>query len=228
MEKLVVIVSNEPAGGEVAKKLLNGGDGKASALVCSLSQLPRLTRDSLQPNVLLIDETAVPSAIAMKQLISYSKRSWPKARVLVVGDGNLEQMIAAARGDADGYVPNRSSVDEIVALIARAVCGEEFVLPQEAKRGSPPVCLTPFVRENFLEAGGLTTREREITTLIAEGLTNRELSARLHISIETAKWHVKNALRKLGLRDRTELAIHWHSRMLLPPEYPRESIATCW
>lgn len=51
----------------------------------------------------------------------------------------------------------------------------------------------------------LTAREREVVPLLARGLTNAELGEMLSISPETAKWHVKNILHKLGLRSRVEL-----------------------
>jgi DNA-binding NarL/FixJ family response regulator len=58
------------------------------------------------------------------------------------------------------------------------------------------------------EAGTLTRREREVLALLAEGLTNRELAARLFLTPKTVEHHVRNVLRKLGLRSRTEAAAY--------------------
>jgi DNA-binding NarL/FixJ family response regulator len=51
-----------------------------------------------------------------------------------------------------------------------------------------------------------TDREREVTKLIAQGLTNREIGSRIFVSESTAKFHVRNVMRKLGVHSRTEVA----------------------
>ncbi len=63
----------------------------------------------------------------------------------------------------------------------------------------------------------LTAREREVTALVAGGRTNPVIPAALHVSPTTAKWHVSQILRKLGLRRRTQLALYARDRGILPP-----------
>jgi DNA-binding CsgD family transcriptional regulator len=63
-----------------------------------------------------------------------------------------------------------------------------------------------FTRRKASAPGGLTRREREIAGLLAEGLTNREIAARLVISQRTAETHVDHILRKLGMTSRTQVA----------------------
>jgi DNA-binding CsgD family transcriptional regulator len=58
---------------------------------------------------------------------------------------------------------------------------------------------------------GLTARERQVTALVAEGLTNREIANRLSISERTADSHVQHTIGKLGFRSRAQLAV-WHAR----------------
>jgi DNA-binding NarL/FixJ family response regulator len=64
---------------------------------------------------------------------------------------------------------------------------------------------------------GVTKREREVLTLVARGLSNSEISARLHISLATAKTHVARLLAKLGARDRAQLVIVAYESGLIRP-----------
>jgi DNA-binding NarL/FixJ family response regulator len=79
--------------------------------------------------------------------------------------------------------------------------------------GPPP----PHARQALEEQLGLTRREAEVLTLIARGLTNREIAAELVISIKTAGVHVSHILQKLGAPNRLEAAAIAH-RIALPGE----------
>jgi DNA-binding NarL/FixJ family response regulator len=57
-----------------------------------------------------------------------------------------------------------------------------------------------------LESIGLTVRERQVVDLISDGMSNKEIAARLHIAIHTVKSHVHNVLEKLALHTRLEVA----------------------
>jgi DNA-binding CsgD family transcriptional regulator len=61
-------------------------------------------------------------------------------------------------------------------------------------------------RPRTLAADGLSAREREIAALVAEGRSNKEIAAQLQISVRTVDAHVRNALAKTGLDNRTQLA----------------------
>jgi non-specific serine/threonine protein kinase len=63
---------------------------------------------------------------------------------------------------------------------------------------------------------GLTRREREIATLVATGLTNREIAGKLYLSVRTIEVHVDHTLTKLGFRTRTQLAAWMHEQGLAP------------
>jgi DNA-binding NarL/FixJ family response regulator len=72
-------------------------------------------------------------------------------------------------------------------------------------------------KEGLGGRGALTARQQAVAELVAEGLTNAEIAARLQVSRATIKGHVTVALRRLGLRDRTQLAIHVHRAARQPP-----------
>ncbi len=66
----------------------------------------------------------------------------------------------------------------------------------------------------------LTNREWDVLQLMAEGRTNREISQLLHLSLETAKWHVSNILWKLGLCNRAQVAAWWYGLATAPQRAP--------
>ena len=63
-----------------------------------------------------------------------------------------------------------------------------------------------------LEAVRMTNRERQVIDLLGEGLSNKEISARLHIAVHTVKSHVHNVLEKLALHSRLEVVAFTHAR----------------
>jgi len=133
----------------------------------------------------------------------------PEAKVIVMGLLPLHEDVADfVRAGASGFVMKDASLDEFLGTI-RAVAGGTDVLPtqltgslfsQIAQRaiegGKSPV----------LEAVRLTQRERQVVELIGEGLSNKEIAARLHVAIHTVKSHVHNVLEKLALHTRLEVA----------------------
>jgi predicted ATPase/DNA-binding CsgD family transcriptional regulator len=74
----------------------------------------------------------------------------------------------------------------------------------------------PEVAERAGPLAGLTRREREIATLVATGLTNREIAGKLYLSVRTIEVHVDHVLTKLGFRTRTQLAAWMHEQGLTP------------
>jgi two-component system response regulator NreC len=110
------------------------------------------------------------------------------------------------KAGASGYVLKRAAATDLVDAVRAASRGEAFLYPSVAK-----TVVTDYLRR--LERGeaerkpydGLTEREREVLSLIAEGHTNQEIAGRLFISIKTVQTHRAHIFEKLGLHDRTEL-----------------------
>lgn len=75
--------------------------------------------------------------------------------------------------------------------------------------GDPPLALAS--RRNSPVFAGLTAREQDVASLVAEGCANRDIAARLYIAETTVKDHVHNILRKTGLRSRVAIAGLWAS-----------------
>jgi DNA-binding NarL/FixJ family response regulator len=92
------------------------------------------------------------------------------------------------------------------ALIFAMEClskGQGFVDP--AFDG--PICIDPLPGELGAAPGGLTPREIQILQLVAEGLSNRSIGEQLHIATSTARDHVRDILRRLGVKSRAAAAV---------------------
>ena len=115
-------------------------------------------------------------------------------------DGDV---IELAEAGVLGFVGRDATLDELVAAVRSAVRGEASVPPRVAtvllQRVSMPPAPGPTA-----DVASLTGREREIVQIIGEGLTNKEIAARLSIEVATVKNHVHNILEKLQVSRRTE------------------------
>jgi len=138
----------------------------------------------------------------------------PAARIIVMGLMPLQEDVADyVRAGASGFLMKDASFDDFVVTI-RAVAGGAEVLPQaltsslfsqitsNSSRGS---------RARMVESVRLTERERQVIALLGEGLSNKEIAARMHIAVHTVKSHVHNVLEKLALHSRLEVAAFSHA-----------------
>ena len=145
----------------------------------------------------------------------------PEARVIVMGLLPIQEDVAAfVRAGASGFIMKDASFDDFLRTI-RAVADGADVLPPELT-GSLFSQITRQVmsrgRTPVLEGVRLTERERQVIDLLGEGLSNKEIAARLHVAIHTVKSHVHNVLEKLALHTRLEVAAFSHSgRSQKPP-----------
>jgi DNA-binding NarL/FixJ family response regulator len=111
---------------------------------------------------------------------------------------------------ADSYVLKGTSSDELVATIQAVAAGESRMAPEIAQMLVNALRAPRSVR--------LTDREREILLLLADGLSNRAIGARLHITERTVKYHVSEILARLGAESRAQaVAIAQRRGMLSPP-----------
>jgi DNA-binding NarL/FixJ family response regulator len=134
-------------------------------------------------------------------------------RVVLLGEpGAGSDLIDALQAGASGYVHTTVTPQRLIDGV-RAVAQGETVL-DAAATGELLHRLDDGPRSAdggpAAHSGPLTARQQTVSRLVAEGLTNAEIAARLNVSRATVKGHITVALRRLGLRDRTQLAIHFH------------------
>ena len=133
------------------------------------------------------------------------QREAPSAKILILTTFSSSENIAKAlKAGAIGAVLKSSSNDELISAVLKVAKGERYLSGevQQLLKDNPPL-------------PDLSPRQIEILGSIARGLTNKEISAQLDISIESVKSHVKIILEKLGAGSRTEAASIAQRKQLL-------------
>ena len=171
----------------------------------------RLARDLL-PDVVLLD-IAMPG---WGGLVTAEKitTACPATRIVMLTVFEDEdKLLAALKAGARGYVLKGVSARELANVVRATANGEVYVSPSLA--AGILVALTRGRAADPLEE--LTERESEILTLVGQGLTNREIGERLHLSEKTIKHYITNILQKLQVRSRVEAALVAARRGRLDP-----------
>lgn len=170
----------------------------------------------LRPDVVLMD-IRMPTLDGLEATRRILAGSDPRPRVIVLTTFDLDEYVyEALRAGASSFLLKDAPEDRLVTAIRVATDGgsmfapsvtrrliEEFV--QSARREAPP------------ELEELTPRELEVLRLIAGGLSNQEIAAKLVVSEHTAKTHVAHVLRKLNLRDRIQAVVLAYECGLVQP-----------
>jgi two-component system nitrate/nitrite response regulator NarL len=128
------------------------------------------------------------------------------SRIILLTVSNApEDLIAAIRAGADGYILKDNDPDDILALIANAMQGQTAISPELAS-----LLATALREESMTEQrsqASLTERETAILKCLAAGKSNKLIARELDIMESTVKVHVRNLLKKLKFRSRVEAAV---------------------
>jgi two-component system nitrate/nitrite response regulator NarL len=161
----------------------------------------------LRPDVVLVD-ARIPNAVAA---VHAFQRFWPGVRVVVLAASEAEpDLVRLAEAGVSGFVLHDESVEQLAAVIYGVTRGEASCPPRLAaallQRVSALAARVPY------QAGEapLTARELEIATLVAEGLSNKEIARSLHITLATVKNHVHSILKKLQVTRRADVGQRLH------------------
>jgi two-component system nitrate/nitrite response regulator NarL len=117
-----------------------------------------------------------------------------------------EDMAAALRAGARGYLLKSMEPDDVIDAIARAVRGEVVVAPAMTAKLVRLLDPKPDAAGSLMDQ--LTPREREILDCLTRGKSNKAIAQELAISVDTVKLHVRNVLIKLNLSSRVEAAVY--------------------
>ncbi len=176
--------------------------------------------ERLQPNVLVLD-LVMPSLNGL-EVTRHVRQHFAETRVVILSMyANEAYVLQALRNGADGYVLKDATATELVHAVREAAAGRRYLSPPLSERAIEAyVEKTQTGTLDLYER--LTTREREVLQLAAEGHSNPQVAARLTISPRTAETHRANLMRKLGLETQTDLVRYAVRQGLLPADVPLE------
>lgn len=188
-------------------QVVGEADGGAEAIVAV---------QRLHPDVVIMD-VAMPGMTGI-EATRQIKASSPETAVLALTMHEDEQyFFAMLNAGASGYIPKRAAPDDLVAAIRVVAEGNVFLYSSLARFLMKDIVeqrLTPAAGGN----DGLTAREIEVLTLIAEGRTSREIAEELVISVKTVERHRENIMNKLDIHSRVELVKYAIKRGLIQAE----------
>ncbi len=167
--------------------------------------------DDLMPNVVLID-IRLPDRSGI-DVTRHLTLTHPGVRVVILSAYDDDEFVRAAlEAGATGYLLKTMARDELVAAVRAAAQGTTVLDPILSPR-------LAGAHSSFGPSTGprLTWREREAVELVAEGLSNKAIAARLGVSVRTVEGHLNHVFTKLGVESRTELVRHVLTQGLISP-----------
>ncbi|WP_329092668.1 response regulator transcription factor [Actinomadura citrea] len=170
-----------------------------------------------RPDVALVDvQMPVMDGIEATRLIAADPRLGGVHVVILTNYGLDEYVFNALRAGACGFMVKDTEPEDLVQGVRVAARGDALLSPAITRRLiGEYVARRPEPAPEGLDM--LTKREREVTVLVARGLSNDEIAAHMVISPATAKTHVSRVLAKLHVRDRAQLVVFAYESGLVSP-----------
>ena len=161
----------------------------------------------VSPDVVITDLNMPPDG-GLGLLRDLRREKWAGPILILTVSDAEEDLTAALKAGAQGYLLKDMEPDDVVDAVQRALRGETVIAPALTLKlvnllqggGSPATAKADALKQ-------LTAREREILTYLAQGLSNKAIARSLDISHDTVKLHVRHILAKLNLTSRVEAAI---------------------
>jgi DNA-binding NarL/FixJ family response regulator len=143
-------------------------------------------------------------------------------RVVILTTFDLDEYVyGALRAGASGFLLKDAPPEDLLAAVRLVAAGDALLAPSVTRRLIERFAALPAPSRT--DPGALDTvtdREREVLALVARGLSNAEIAARIHVSPATAKTHVGHLLTKLDARDRAQLVMLAYETGLVAPGSP--------
>jgi DNA-binding NarL/FixJ family response regulator len=171
-------------------------------------------------NVVLVD--AALGRNRSQRLVESIKEAAPHSRIIMMDvQPEEEDVIDFIKRGANGFLSKDAALEDLVSTIRQVANGGDVVPSALTGTLLSHIAKQASVLRNtpMMASVRMTKREQQITDLIAEGLSNKEIAQRLNIATYTVKSHVHNILEKLALHSRLQIAAHAHKKT--PPKGDR-------
>ncbi|MFN8412140.1 MAG: response regulator transcription factor [Anaerolineales bacterium] len=186
-------------------KMLLGGHaemeivGEAATAAEALLKAGETHPDVILMDIGLPDKTGIEATREIKA-------KFPDVKIVALTiHEDEEYFFQMLNAGASGYVPKRAAPEELLTAIRAAAAGEVYLYPSMAKLLVRDFLNTDHLAEEKANLDGLTDREHEVLTHLAEGASNDKIAVALVISPKTVERHRENIMRKLNLHSRSEL-----------------------
>jgi DNA-binding NarL/FixJ family response regulator len=200
----VLVVDDHPVVRQGLRSFLASRDGIEVVGEAADGEAAVAEARRLRPDVVLLD-LVMPGGGGVDAIARIREEGDGPAVLVLTSFAGDDQVLPAVRAGASGYLLKDVDGAELEAAIRTVAQGGALLDPHVAGTVMGEVARPG--RRGALDVETLTPREREVLSLLAQGLTNRELASRLFVSEKTVKTHVSSILSKLHLADRTQAAL---------------------
>ena len=196
----VMLVEDHPLVRAAIRQTLTVPGIEVVAEASSAEQAMDVVR-GVTPDVMLVD-LDLPGMSGVHLVRELAPRMPDCKIVMLTGSMRTEDVVAAIRNGAAGYLTKDMAPDALVRSL-KGLRDGDLPMPRKLAAQLMKQLLKPIGSSN---AGGLSEREQEVLRLVAQGLTDREIGTALGISPRTVGRHVGSVLAKMGVRNRAEAA----------------------
>jgi len=198
----VFIVAVSPLARAGLENLLAARGAQVAGSTATIEALAGSLSDAA-PDVVLVDFSGEPFESALEAIVASGLAT--DVAIVVIGESvSTAASAEALRAGIRAALPADISPDQLVAALEAAASGLLVLHPSQVPEGVPAASSSAQGAALDELAESLTRREVEVLQMLAGGLSNKEIAARLNISDHTAKFHVASILGKLGAGSRTE------------------------
>ncbi len=209
---ILIIEDNRLLREGLLEMLEEQNDLKVAAAFGDCAKALQFIRKS-QPNIVLLD-LGLRNQNSL-QLVKVLKKGFQKIKVIAMDLVPLqEDILVFVQAGVSGFILEDATVTDFLTTIRSVAKGTKVLPPRLAESLFSQIvdkAVTDSDHSKIISSVKMTKRERQVIDLVADGLTNKEIAQKLHLSTYTIKSHIHNILEKLALHTRVQIAKYAHT-----------------